>query len=440
MARKYKYQEVKEYIENNSNCKLISNEYLGKREKLEMLCSCGKIFLKSFDNFKNKKRMECKDCGYKKCGNPSTYEEFKDFVEKNSNCILISDFYITDRVKLDFKCSCGNIFIVEPRVFKSNNKRQCNECGKKMYIKKNTKSLEVFEDEVLTLGKGEYKIIRPYVKNKIKVILKHKCGYEWEVYPNSFLKGVRCPKCAGNAKKSIEIFKNEIFNLVDNDYTILGEYKNNIEKIKINHNICGTSYAVRPSAFLAGARCPRCSGNMKRTTDTFKSEVYEIVGNEYSILGEYIDSNTKIEIQHNKCSYKYEVTPSCFINSKNRCPKCNESRGERAVSMYLETRRIEYRKEFVFKDCIADGKLRFDFAIFDKNDKIKYLIEYDGEQHYKSIEWFGGKGDFEKRKIHDEIKNKYCRKNNILLIRIPYWELNNIEKLLDQLLKLNFTK
>ena len=53
-------------------------------------------------------------------------------------------------------------------------------------------------------------------------------------------------------------------------------------------------------------------------------------------------------------------------------------------------------------------------------------------QHYEIVEWFGGFDGFVDRKIRDTVKDIYCKENNIKLIRIPYWEMNNIEKILDK--------
>ena len=54
------------------------------------------------------------------------------------------------------------------------------------------------------------------------------------------------------------------------------------------------------------------------------------------------------------------------------------------------------------------------------------FIEYDGSQHYKDgIHWTETKDDIQQR---DKIKNEYCQKHNIPLLRIPYWELDNINK------------
>lgn len=75
--------------------------------------------------------------------------------------------------------------------------------------------------------------------------------------------------------------------------------------------------------------------------------------------------------------------------------------------------------------------LPFDFYI----PKNNILIEYDGEQHYKSVKMWGGDNAFEKRKLHDSIKTKYCLDNKIKLLRIPYWDFDNIDEILNSELK-----
>ncbi len=84
-----------------------------------------------------------------------------------------------------------------------------------------------------------------------------KCGFKYEVDPNTFLQGHRCPKCAGTMKKNTEQFKKEVCDLVGEEYTVLGEYKNSKTKIKIKHNKCGYEYEVTPNSFLRGRRCNR---------------------------------------------------------------------------------------------------------------------------------------------------------------------------------------
>ena len=80
---------------------------------------------------------------------------------------------------------------------------------------------------------------------------------------------------------------------------------------------------------------------------------------------------------------------------------------------------IEFIDEYVFPDL---PKSRFDFAIIE-NGKIIRLIEFDGEQHYKDVEQWGG---LELQQKRDKAKNEYALSNNIPLVRIPYWERDKI--------------
>ena len=97
------------------------------------------------------------------------------------------------------------------------------------------------------------------------------------------LRGRRCPSCW---KKDTETFKEEVFNFVGDEYTVLGEYINKATPIEIKHNTCGRIYKTQPAVFLKGHRCASCSQN-KKTNDEFQKEVFDIVGTEYTFLEEY---------------------------------------------------------------------------------------------------------------------------------------------------------
>lgn len=102
------------------------------------------------------------------------------------------------------------------------------------------------------------------------------------------------------------------------------------------------------------------------------------------------------------------------------------SKGEEKISSLLKSARISYEKEYSFSDLkYKNTLLRFDFAILSCGRPIK-LIEYDGEQHFKHISKFGTYSDFKHMQENDRRKNAYCIRNNIPLIRIPYWDLDKL--------------
>lgn len=94
---------------------------------------------------------------------------------------------------------------------------------------------------------------------------------------------------------------------------------------------------------------------------------------------------------------------------------CVKSSGELKIIELLEVNNIQYKTQYSFDDLRGYGnrKLKFDFAAY-KDDKVAYLIEYDGEQHYsKRSKYYS-----EKVELHDSLKNDYAKINNIKLIRI----------------------
>ena len=80
-------------------------------------------------------------------------------------------------------------------------------------------------------------------------------------------------------RKTNKEFQQEVFDLVGNEYTFLDTYVNKRTKIRVKHNKCGHVYAVLPTNFLRGSRCPSCFGTPKKTDAQFIHEVKSLVGN-----------------------------------------------------------------------------------------------------------------------------------------------------------------
>lgn len=273
--------------------------------------------------------------------------------------------------------------------------------------------------------------ITPFTAKKIWWKCR-KCNYEWKAKVCNRSNGRGCPSCGGQKRISHEEFIQKVRDLVGDEYEVLGEYRGVNKKVKMRHTKCENIINVIPYNFITKRiRCIYCSGNVKKDTKTFKRQVYDLVGDEYTVLGEYINRKTKIKVKHNLCGYEYDVLPPNFLRGR-RCPKCNESHGEIKISRYLDDNNIKYIREYRFKDCRNVFPLPFDFAIFDNENNLKMLIEYDGEQHYKPLKIFGGEEHLNKVKYNDNIKNTYCKNNNIYLLRIPYWKLDNIEVILQK--------
>ena len=107
------------------------------------------------------------------------------------------------------------------------------------------------------------------------------------------------------------------------------------------------------------------------------------------------------------------------------CGCIKSSIGEKNIETILKENNISYEKEKTFLNFNypnTGGKPRFDFYL----PELNRLIEFDGKQHYIDTGWKNQHINFKIRQEQDILKNDYAKSNKIDLVRIPYWERDNV--------------
>ena len=104
------------------------------------------------------------------------------------------------------------------------------------------------------------------------------------------------------------------------------------------------------------------------------------------------------------------------------------SRGEIKIEEILDMAGLNYQEEYIFPGLnSSNGRpLRFDFAVFDDDGNIDFLIEYQGRQHYEASSKYGGKKGLFQQQHNDNKKRRFCALHNIRLVEIPYTDENLI--------------
>lgn len=360
-----------------------------------------------------------------------TEEEFLNKVQIKSPNIEILGKYVTRTTPLKVKCKkCNREWDMRPDAILRGH--GCYECYKKektltfeeinRRLRENNPTVELIGDYIDTKHHAKFKCLV--------------CGNEWYTFPNStIIKGCKCGKCAKNHKKS----ENEFLSLLHKtnpNLTMIGKYTTMKSKTLFVCNICGHKWYPEPSALLLGAGCPKCYhkklGDLKRKTHEDFVKDFQNKISDIEILGTYKTSKTKLEFKCKKCGNIWEATPNAVLRGSG-CPSCNQSRGERTIKRELQNKNVKYIPQYRFADCKKEYCLPFDFYLPNHN----ICIEYDGQQHFKPTN-FGNCSrekainEFNKIKERDAIKTQYCIDNDIVLIRIPYWEFKNIGKILEQ--------
>ena len=221
------------------------------------------------------------------------------------------------------------------------------------------------------------------------------------------------------------------------NYTLLSQIddiKNNTTYIQYNCPIHGTQ-TMRISNLISGKRCPKCraekaSGLFRLSVSDVRARI-EMFGGFVDNPEEYINITTKnLKIHCPMCGCVFISSLRNFTqHSGQLCNQCTkkESVGESKIQLFLDYHNIHYEKEKWFPDCRDIKPLPFDFYLPNHN----LIIEFDGRQHFDNNHLFSHTNTNIVQK-HDEIKNNYCKSRNIDLIRIPYWDIDNISNILSQ--------
>lgn len=105
------------------------------------------------------------------------------------------------------------------------------------------------------------------------------------------------------------------------------------------------------------------------------------------------------------------------------------SRGEIKIEEILTKAGLNFEEEYSFSGLVSTSgrALRFDFAVFDDEGELDFLIEFQGIQHYEAKSKFGGYSGLRKQQFNDMQKREYCQKHGITLVAIPYWDEAKID-------------
>lgn len=195
---------------------------------------------------------------------------------------------------------------------------------------------------------------------------------------------------------------------------MLYKYKNNVTYCKCTCD-CGNKILVRAGALTTG-----------NTTSCGCKHSPSLIGEKFgrlTVIAELPKVNNK-RVWQCECECGNKVSLLTHTLTSGHTSSCGclrselHSKNEMLIRKYLFENSINFIQEYSFSDCkgIGGRALRFDFYLPDFNT----LIEYDGMQHFKPIDYFGGHESFNKLKINDQRKNLYCKTNGYTLIRLPY--------------------
>ena len=413
------------FIKNNyPEAKLISTEYINYKSKLDLICEKGHSFKITCSDLK--KGYWCAECaGNKK----HTIEDVLKFIKINyPKAKLLSTEYIYYKTKLNLICESGHSF----KLSYDHIKRGvwCSECSN---CKKNT-----IEDVISFIKNNHPKaklLSTEYKNNNTKLNLICEKGHDFNITYKHLKRGVWCPTCFGNKKKTIKdviIFINKKHSKAK---VISNIYVNSISKLDL---ICenGHNFKISYNNIKIGQWCSECSGKKKKT---IKDVIILIKKNhpEAKLLSkEYKNNNTKLNLICEN-GHPFMMSYDCIRNGY-WCPICAGSKGEELVRKVFEDK---FKKLFpnIKPKWLKNPKTNCLLQLDGFCEELKLAFEYQGKQHYEYPNYYHKtKKQFEAQKYRDKIKKNLCKENNVILIEIKEIKdlsYENVELIVNSVLK-----
>lgn len=430
---KIEYVEFKKKFKNlddHNEYGLYKSTYDGTTKKMKFKHRvCGNIFYMTPKNFINGQR--CPECARLKRINANIIpiaEDDKNFLIKN-NFKLINWNGCTKKSK--FKCMKCN-YEFEMTINQLKNTLSCPNCSISKVNKINC-NISKYNKKLEEVG---FEIIPEYFHGTLKKS-KFKClkcgkiqnGYYYNILYQSYR--CECSKCKSHI--DIDYYKEKLKELkLDKEYYMYEDtYINSKTKMKFKHLKCGNIFWKTPTDFFSNNQhCKYCTNLGSITPEILNDLLIENNLSLVSSINQNISKKKLFKVKCILCNNVFTTSVRYIIANGNTCGCNRSSNGEISIENYLNDKNIRYIKEKKFKDLVYKGQLRLDFYLPDFN----IAIEYDGIQHYKRIDWFEKDISFEEIRNRDSAKNKFCYDKGISLIRIPYFNYDQIDIILDHYL------
>ena len=214
------------------------------------------------------------------------------------------------------------------------------------------------------LSNNEYRLLNgcsgqkgQFYDHRIIELIHNECGTRFISTPYRMLQGFGCPYC-DSKREPDELFKSTFENTINSKHNLFSEYEDvrqpsrksegtfeiveykGYDNIKLKHSVCGKTFKTGRKNFLTYPWCKECKKRLK-TPETFRKDVFDLVGNEYSVVKDYVSEKETITLIHNTCGRELTCYPRHFMSGQ-RCHVCSQ---KPIVEMFIERLKLDYKTD-----------------------------------------------------------------------------------------------
>lgn len=399
--------------------------YKGARSKVCIICPFHGSFWQQADS--HLRQCGCLKCGIARRARLKVQRASESFVRK-ARKIHGQKFdysqvrYVAARDKVVMGCRKHGPFLQTPNHHLTGH--GCPGCHRDRLRRLFAKPAEKFQRQARLIHGSRYLYADDYVSGKVPISITCPEHGTFRQLPSNHLRGARCPKCANLSQAQTRALTHNEFvakaKIVHKGrgYVYTGRYRRALAKVSINCRRHGV-FRQTPNNHLKGHGCPKCfaeatAERLRSDNQSFLRRARKVHGDRYEYPAPYQASEIPIQIVCPDHGI-FKQRPNKHLQGQG-CPICTDSSGERFVALALDRMGMHYQRQKTFPSCRDKRPLRFDFHI----PKLKVLVEYDGQQHFQSVEHWGGEESLRDGVRRDKIKGRWAKRNGYRLVRIPF--------------------
>lgn len=408
-----------------------------KKTKLKIKCDCGEEITKTYQIFyQNNKCPGCK----KEHVKPENIKHVKSTKKESppdrtaDDINLPKNFKLCQISKKYFIYLCDNNHANRSRYDTDISCEACNLEKRNDTLRKSDESIKKL------LLERNFKLTSVYTNNYNLIEIQCiKCNhFNYRVMDNLIRKNLKCEKCQeiNNNTEKLEInkklFEKFCIELEHDKYKMNSTdilYIDNTTNFKVT---CPQNHIFETNQVnftINKRRCEECdfvkNSEKNRLSDEKVDEFLQ--NHNFKLIGKYIDANTTIDLICTQCENHLSTSLNDIKFNRTCCSSCDTTLGKSVIINILNINNINVIKDYRFPKF---KNMRFDFYL----PGLNLMIEFDTIQHSKPIEYFGGQTKYELIRKNDIIKTFYCVKNKIPILRISYNDIENIGKILLQII------
>lgn len=415
---------------------------VGKNDKVDIKCMVHGFFQQLPLN--HVQGAGCPECAKLTRASSQSYtkDEFIKSVRlKHNNIYDYTDVnYKNSQTKVKINCSIHGGFMMKPN--SHYNGQGCPKCGRISANKNIALDYLTFLERAEKIHQNRYEYFEESFSNytsKMEIFCSEHGFFKQTPHTHVSMRA-GCPKCGliKSARSNQKGWESVLilFRDIHGDKYKYDEstYKDVSSKMKISCSIHGW-FLQKPYQHYSGSGCNECAiidvhNRQKIDFIEFKERSQREHGYRYEYFEEdYIDIFTPVKISCEKHGYFYQKPRDHYRGSG--CPKCQSSRGENTVRLFLQELNIEFQEQKTFEGLEFKSKLKCDFYI----PSVNTVIEFNGLQHYEPISIFGGLMGLQETQKRDIIKYNFLEQNNINLIVVRY-DIEDIKHYLKEKIKI----